>query len=63
MVPGVPARDQDGAKADSYITPENDAPLRRSDRRGQTCHWISELHLVDRELGSGGFYEQLLDLG
>ncbi|MEU7875714.1 hypothetical protein [Dactylosporangium sp. NPDC049140] len=26
------------------------------------CHWILEVHLVDRCRGFGGFYEQLLDL-
>jgi hypothetical protein len=26
------------------------------------CHWILEVHLVDRERGFGGFYEQLLDI-
>jgi Xaa-Pro dipeptidase len=28
-----------------------------------TRHWILEIHLVDRALGIGGFYEELLDLG
>jgi Xaa-Pro aminopeptidase len=51
-----------GAKAGSYIAPDNDTALRRTDRAGRLCHWILELHLVDRERGFGGFYEQLLDL-
>ncbi|MFJ2747551.1 M24 family metallopeptidase [Streptomyces sp. NPDC087297] len=62
LVGEFPHETNDGAKADSYITPENDTPLRGTDRAGRTCHWILELHLVDRERGFGGFYEQLLDL-
>ncbi|MFI0787498.1 M24 family metallopeptidase [Streptomyces lydicus] len=62
LVGEFPHERNDGAKAESYITPENDTPLRRTDRAGRTCHWILELHLVDRERGFGGFYEQLLDL-
>ncbi|MGD3109906.1 M24 family metallopeptidase [Streptomyces sp. YGL11-2] len=62
LVGEFPHETNDGAKADSYITPENNTPLRRTDRAGRTCHWILELHLVDREGGFGGFYEQLLDL-
>ncbi|MEU6083359.1 M24 family metallopeptidase [Streptomyces sp. NPDC047108] len=62
LVGEFPHETNDGAKAESYITPENDTPLRRTDRAGRTCHWILELHLVDRERGFGGFYEQLLDL-
>lgn len=46
----------------SYITPGNDTLLRRLDRSGRTCHWILEIHLIDRDGGFGGFYEDLLDL-
>ncbi|AWW35522.1 M24 family metallopeptidase [Streptomyces cadmiisoli] len=53
----------DGAETESYITPDNDTPLRRTDKAGQTCHWILEVHLVDREREFGGFYEELLSLG
>ncbi|WTW75606.1 hypothetical protein OHA58_07980 [Streptomyces sp. NBC_00009] len=27
------------------------------------CHWILEIHLIDRERGFGGFHEEFLDLG
>ena len=37
-------------------------PMRRPDLRGGRPHWILEVHLVDRERGFGGFYEQLLTL-
>ncbi|MFF2040185.1 M24 family metallopeptidase [Kitasatospora sp. NPDC058170] len=63
LVGEFPHETNDGAKSESYITPENHNPLRRTDRTGAVCHWILELHLVDRERGFGGFYEQLLDLG
>ena len=46
----------------SYIAQGNNQPMRRKDRNGQQCHWILEVHLVDRERKIGGFYEQLLDL-
>ncbi|TAM73109.1 M24 family metallopeptidase [Mycobacterium sp.] len=45
-----------------YIMPGSDKPMRRTDPRGRICHWILEIHLVDRPRGFGGFYEQLLDL-
>jgi hypothetical protein len=48
---------------ESYIASGNDTPLRRTDRSGRSCHWILEIHLVDRARGFGGFYEDLLDLG
>ncbi|GAB7105522.1 hypothetical protein JCM4814A_38360 [Streptomyces phaeofaciens JCM 4814] len=48
---------------ESYIAPANDTPLRRTDMAGRRCHWILEIHLVDRERGFGGFCEELLTLG
>ncbi len=45
-----------------YIMPGSDRPLRRRDPAGRMCHWILEVHLVDRVRGFGGFFEQLLDL-
>jgi Xaa-Pro aminopeptidase len=62
LVGEFPHETNDGAKAASYITPDNVDRLRRTDRAGRACHWILELHLVDRERGFGGFYEQVLDL-
>jgi Xaa-Pro aminopeptidase len=53
----------DGAGIESYIAPGNDKPMRRTDRAGQRCHWILEVHLVDRGRQIGGFHEELLDLG
>jgi Xaa-Pro dipeptidase len=51
-----------GDELESYIAPANGNPMRRSDAAGQDCHWILEVHLVDRQRGFGGFYEQLLDI-
>jgi Xaa-Pro aminopeptidase len=51
-----------GDQIESYIAPGNDGPMRRHDRTGRVCHWILEVHLVDRERKIGGFFEQLLDL-
>lgn len=53
----------DGERLNSYITPGSDHSMRRTDRAGRTCHWILEIHLVDRAREIGGFYEQLLTLG
>jgi Xaa-Pro aminopeptidase len=52
-----------GEAIESYIAPGSGQPMRRPDRSGRTCHWILEVHLVDRERQIGGFYEELLDLG
>ena len=52
----------DGDEIEYYLTPGSDKPLRRLDQAGRRCHWILEVHLVDREHGFGGFYEQLLDI-
>jgi Xaa-Pro aminopeptidase len=52
-----------GNKIEYYVTPGSDKPMRRTDRRGRICHWILEVHLVDRHRQIAGFYEELLDLG
>ncbi|MEU6374955.1 M24 family metallopeptidase [Streptomyces sp. NPDC046909] len=52
----------DGADVESYITPANDTPLRRTDKAGRRCHWILEIHLIDGEREFGGFHEELLTL-
>ncbi|WP_328317337.1 M24 family metallopeptidase [Streptomyces sp. NBC_00388] len=52
-----------GDDIDCYITTGSDDPMRRPDRAGRLCHWILEIHLVDRTRGFGGFHEELLDLG
>lgn len=62
LVGEFPHESIDGAKFESYVTPDNDTPLRRTDRADRPCHWILEIHLVDQRHGFGGFYEQLLDL-
>ncbi|MEV7126834.1 M24 family metallopeptidase [Streptomyces sp. NPDC093260] len=62
MVGEFPHEQIDGADTESYITPANDTPLRRADKAGRACHWILEIHLVDRERGFGGFHEELLTL-
>jgi Xaa-Pro dipeptidase len=51
-----------GTGVEWYITPGSNKPMRREDPSGRLCHWILEIHLVDRVRRFGGFYEQLLDL-
>jgi hypothetical protein len=62
LVGEFPHETIDGAQIDSYIAPGSDGPMRRVDRSGRQCHWILEIHLVDRKRQIGGFYEELLDL-
>jgi Xaa-Pro aminopeptidase len=50
----------DDDRVASYITRGNDRVMRGLDPHGRTLHWILEIHLVDRERGFGGFFEQLL---
>jgi Xaa-Pro aminopeptidase len=51
-----------GDEIDSYVAPGSTLPMRRKDRSGRQCHWILEVHLVDRARRYGGFYEELLDI-
>jgi Xaa-Pro aminopeptidase len=62
LVGEFPHEKLDGADIESYIATGNDTVMRRTDRSGRRCHWILEIHLVDRDRQFGGFYEQLLDL-
>ena len=52
----------DGDRGASYIAPGSDNRMRRTDRAGNVCHWILEVHLVDAVRGFGGFHEELLDI-
>jgi Xaa-Pro aminopeptidase len=49
-----------GAKVASHIAPGNPNLINGVDSGGHKCHWILEIHLVDRERQIGGFYEELL---
>jgi hypothetical protein len=51
-----------GDQAGNYIMPGSGEPMRRTDRTGRVCHWILEVHLVDRDRQIGGFHEELLDI-
>ena len=62
LVGEFPHRKIAGPGVQWYIMPGSDKPMRRTDPTGRRCHWILEIHLVDRARGFGGFYEQLLDL-
>jgi Xaa-Pro aminopeptidase len=62
LVGEFPHETIEGAHVESYITPDNDTPLRRTDKADRACHWILEIHLIDRERGFGGFHEELLTL-
>jgi len=52
----------DGDDIESYVAPGSVRPMRRKDRSGNICHWILEVHLVDRARRYGGFHEELLDI-
>jgi Xaa-Pro dipeptidase len=51
-----------GDEIDSYVAPGSLLPMRRDDRSGRRCHWILEVHLVERGGRWGGFHEELLDI-
>jgi Xaa-Pro aminopeptidase len=63
LVGEFPHEDNEGEHLFSLIAPGSDRPMRGFDRVGRVCHWILEIHLVDRVRQIGGFYEELLDLG
>lgn len=63
LVGEFPHKKISGDDAEYYVAPGSDRPMRRADRSGNACHWILEVHLVNRTCGAGGFYEELLDLG
>lgn len=62
LVGQFPHQKISGTGVHGYIAPGSDRPMRRPDRSGLACHWILEVHLVDRARRFGGFYEELLDL-
>ncbi|MGW3104296.1 M24 family metallopeptidase [Streptomyces sp. NPDC001100] len=62
LVGEFPHETIEGAHVESYVTPENVTPMRRTDKAGRACHWILEIHLIDEERQFGGFYEELLTL-
>ncbi|MET8875279.1 M24 family metallopeptidase [Nocardia sp. NPDC004604] len=62
LVGEFPHKQISGTAVTSYIAPGSDTPMRRLDPAGRACHWILEIHLIDRDRGFGGFFEQLLDV-
>ncbi|MEU6559079.1 M24 family metallopeptidase [Nocardia nova] len=62
LVGEFPHKQISGKAVTSYITPGSTTPMRRLDPTGRACHWILEIHLVDRRRNIGGFLEQLLDV-
>lgn len=49
-------------KVTLYVHPDNELPMRSLDEKGHMRHWILEIHLVDRERGIGGFFEELMTI-
>jgi len=62
LVGAFPHDKIDGDDIESYVAPGSVRPMRRKDRSGNICHWILEVHLVDRARRYGGFHEELLDI-
>jgi len=52
-----------GDKITLYVHPKNPNRMRTLDGNARKRHWIFEIHFVDRALGIGGFYEELLTIG
>lgn len=63
LVGQFPHDEIEGDDAYARVMPGNDRPMRGLDSNGRICHWILEIHIVDRARQIGGFYEELLDLG
>ncbi len=49
-----------GDKVTLYVHPDSHLPMHSLDEKGQSRHWILEIHFVDRERQIGGFFEELL---
>jgi Xaa-Pro dipeptidase len=49
-----------GDKISLYVHPDSHLPMRAKDERGNSRHWILEIHFVDRARQIGGFFEELL---
>lgn len=49
-----------GEEIINYLHPENNILMSEKDKNGSDRFWIYEIHFVDKTLGIGGFYEQLL---
>jgi Xaa-Pro dipeptidase len=47
-------------KNENVLSAENETRLNVLDALGRNKHWIFEVHIIDRELGVGGFYEDFL---
>jgi Xaa-Pro aminopeptidase len=63
LVGQFPHDEIEGDDVVSNIMPGSTRPMRGLDSGGRQCHWILEVHLVDRARQIGGFHEELLDLG
>lgn len=62
LIGEFPHENPPGGRTERDIMVGNVEPLRRLDPSGRVAHWILEVHLVDRDRGIGGFYEQLLTI-
>ncbi|MFI1916401.1 M24 family metallopeptidase [Nocardia sp. NPDC020380] len=62
LVGEFPHKQISGSEVTSYIAAGSHTPMRRADPTGRACHWILEIHLIDRKNQIGGFFEQLLDV-
>lgn len=50
----------DPQKYGLYVHPDNHDDMFALDTKGNSRHWILEIHLIDEEKEIGGFFEQLL---
>nr|WP_069159601.1 M24 family metallopeptidase [Nocardia altamirensis] len=62
LVGEFPHKQISGTEITTYVAAGSTTPMRRMDPKGRACHWILEIHLVDRANNIGGFFEQLLDV-
>ena len=59
LIGHFPHEQLDGEEKTNYIHPENHVSMNELNTRGKQRHWIIEIHLVDRQLKIGSFFEQI----
>ncbi|WP_124979814.1 M24 family metallopeptidase [Nonlabens xiamenensis] len=59
LIGSFPHEKLDKEDKTNYIHPENHISMNQLDTSGNQRFWIIEIHLVDRELKVGSFFEQL----
>ena len=60
LIGNFPHENLQGDEIENYIHSDNHKSMRAPDAKGAPRDWILEIHFIDRERETGGFFEQLL---